>query len=211
MGGFVDESIDNLEPQDASDFMAAVDAAVVQHQKGTFLVARSCAKEQIFWEHEKSTIPRRITLWLEPIITMSGLMRLHRDFGWPIHRLGLQSKTWAFDLVGYANDGTEQLVCEVKKTRKEVDRLIEFMMLHRATPNDANLGLKGAELNAMRKVIGLRKCAAPIFWVLGPGRYEQVFGVTYTPNGHVTLTPIDVGALQEADGAANASSVDWIQ
>lgn len=197
MGGFVGASVDKLEPQDANDFMAALDSGVVEHQNGTFLASRSFAKEQLFWEHGRDTVPRKITLWLEPVITVAGLMRLHRDFGWPANQLGLQSDTWAFDLVGYAEDGTERLVCEVKKTRMEVDKLIKLMKRHQATPSDAAIGLKGAELNAMRKIIGLRRSGAPVFWALGPGRYEQVFSVTYNADGSLELIPAVAEALKE--------------
>lgn len=60
--------------------MQAVDYGLVQHRDGTFLAPHSSAKEQIFWQCVQSSVPRKVTLSLEPIISIAGLMRLHRDF-----------------------------------------------------------------------------------------------------------------------------------
>jgi hypothetical protein len=40
-------------------------------------------------------------VWIEPVVTIAAMARLHFEFGWPISCLGMQSKTWAFDLMGY--------------------------------------------------------------------------------------------------------------
>ena len=93
-------------------------------------------------------------------------------------------------------------MCEVKKTRKEVDKLIEFMKRHQATPSSKENELKGAELNAMRKVIGLRRSRASVFWILGPGGYEQVFSVNYNADGSVTLDHAHVEALEASAALA---------
>ena len=74
--------------------------------------------------------PRRTTFWLEPDITVAGLRRMQRKFGWPAERLGAQSLTYAFDFVGYQGDQRTQLVsCEVKPTRKPVDLLVALMTM----------------------------------------------------------------------------------
>lgn len=117
--GFVDKGIERLREADARDFLFAVDNALVHHRDGIFTAACSKAKEQIFSHGNRNSVPRTIHLWLEPIITIAALSRLVRDFGWPVHRVGMQSRSWAFDLVGYAEDQeTELLVCEVKNTER---------------------------------------------------------------------------------------------
>src|SRR5690606_30736031 len=101
MGGFVGASVEKLDPIDASDFLSAIDEGLVVHDRGIFRAPCSKATEQIFWQGDKKSSPRRISLWLEPIITMAGLFRLYAKYGWPKSQLGMQSRTWAFDLVAY--------------------------------------------------------------------------------------------------------------
>jgi hypothetical protein len=109
---------------------------------------------------------------------MAGLLRLQRDYLWPASQLGLQSRTWAFDLVAYDADlRTERLVCEVKKTEREVDDLLTFMERHLDTPAPAISELKSAERNAFKKVLALRESASSVFWALGPNGYGHVFDV----------------------------------
>lgn len=140
--------MDKIEEPDAYDFMDAVDHGLVTYEKGAFVAACSRLKEYMFWEGLRTGVPRRLTLWLEPIITIAGLRRLQRDFGWPPDRLGMQSSTWAFDFVGYAADQeTEVIVCEVKRTKREVDSLLELMELHALHQRNRWLSSKG--LNAM--------------------------------------------------------------
>jgi hypothetical protein len=40
-----------------------------------------------------------MTLWVEPIITIGALSRLHFEFGWPAAMLGMQTDDYAFDFV----------------------------------------------------------------------------------------------------------------
>ena len=90
---------------------------------GFFLAPLSKAREQIFWTGSKNVDPRPLTLWIEPIITIGALAKLHVLYGWPAEKLGTQSKTWAFDLVGYgANKNDELLACEVKKSKAKQKR-----------------------------------------------------------------------------------------
>ena len=194
--GFIDTSLKKLSAIDARDFMQAIDNGFVHHHNGTFTAACSKVKEQIFFHGSKKSVPREVHLWLEPIITMAGLTRLVRDFGWPAYRLGMQSQTWAFDLVAYDEDQkTELLACEVKKTEKEVDKLLELMEKHAGTSAEAASELKGPEKNAVKKVSGLPQSVSTIFWVLGPNRYGKVFNVLRTPDGRVTLHSTDESAL----------------
>lgn len=176
--GFDGKAIGNLRSADASDFMLAIDSGLVTHDGGVFRAARSEADEQIFSQGAKDSVPRKVTLWLEPIITMAGLLRLQRDFLWPASQLGLQSRTWAFDLVAYDADlSTERLVCEVKKTEQEVDTLLRLMERHLDTPASAISEFKSTERNAFKKVLALRESASSVFWALGPGGYGHVFKV----------------------------------
>ncbi len=195
--GFDGHRLNELSEVDAADFMQAVDCGLVHHSDGTFLAAQSKAKEQIFWEGAKSIVPRKVTLWLEPIITIAGLMRLHRNFHWNKDQLGLQSKTWAFDFVGYAaNDlSNEQLVCEVKKTEQEVKTLLELMHKHLGTPAEREHEFKAAERNAFKKVLALRKSASKVFWALGPNGYGYVFNIIRGQDGVVAIRVADEAAL----------------
>ena len=194
--GFDGKAVHMLGPADAADFLEAVDKGLVSHQDGIFSSAQSKAKEQIFWQGARDSVPRKVTLWIEPIITIAGLMRLHRDFLWPANQLGLQSKTWAFDLVAYdVGLGDESLVCEVKKTEREVDTLLKFMEQHINTSPEAELELKGPEQNAFKKVLGLRESASTVFWALGPNRYGYVFNVVRNQANSVSLQSTTESAL----------------
>jgi hypothetical protein len=90
--------------EDCRYFMMAWEAGIIQHiGRGLYRASLSAASEQFFWEGPKSLTPRPFTLWLEPIITVAGLARLHFDHGWPAHLIGTQSSDWAFDLVAYCD------------------------------------------------------------------------------------------------------------
>jgi hypothetical protein len=194
--GFVVSSIDKVAETDARDFLTAIDDGLVVHDNGVFTAPCSKATEQIFWQGEKTTSPRRITLWIEPIITIAGLSKLHRNFMWPKNQLGLQSKTWAFDLVAYSSNLTREMVaCEVKKSWSEIEKLILFMEKHKSSPEDGIINIKGSERNALKKVIGLRLCRAPKFWALGPDGKYRIFEVEYEANNCVALRPTTEKAL----------------
>lgn len=195
-GGFDAGGVYKLSDSDARDFMQAVDMGLVEHVDGVFIAPRSSAKEQIFWSGLKSVTPRPLTLWLEPIITMAGLLRLNRDFGWHPSQLGLQSKTWQFDLVAYGELSSEEcIVCEVKKSEREVDRLVEHMHMHLDSPRALDTELKGAERNAFRKAVALRDSTCTVFWVLGPNEYQYIFYVTRGKSGEVNLEETHIEAL----------------
>ena len=104
--GFDGAGLANLSANDARDFMQAIDCGLVAHHGGVFTAPQSKVKEQIFWEGARISVPRKITLWLEPIITIGALRRLQRDFQWPSSLLGMQLKTWAIDFVAYRSAHT---------------------------------------------------------------------------------------------------------
>lgn len=191
--GFDTNSVERLCESDAADFIYALDHGLVAQHGWYFLAAQSKAKEQIFWQGAKTSDPREITLWHEPIITMAAVARLARDFSWPKAQIGMQSKTWAFDLVAY-DQSHELLVCEVKKSQKEVDQLVELIDKHRKTPAEKVGELEGAERNALKKVCALRDGSAPVFWALGPNRHQHIFKIDRT--GELKLLRADEPALR---------------
>lgn len=63
---------------DARDFLRAPDHNVVAVDSGgRFRMPRSAVNEVLFWEHSAKLAPRPISLWIEPIITIGAVARLH--------------------------------------------------------------------------------------------------------------------------------------
>lgn len=178
--GFKKESIRNLTEHDAHWFLRSIDLGHVHELDGFFVAPLSKAKEQIFWQGPKNIEPRPITLWVEPVITIGALAKLCGIYKWPIEKLGTQSKTWAFDLVGYGeNPDDEILACEVKKSVKEIDTLIELMRAY-SYENLIEEPPSGKERNAYKKVMGIRRTWPTIFWALGPNDYSKVYEIVRT-------------------------------
>jgi hypothetical protein len=177
---------------DARDFLRALDAGLIQHVgRGQYRAPRSAAKEQFFWTGERNLTPRPFYLWIEPIITVAGLARLHFEYGWPGEFLGTQSPDWAFDLVAYNPSDlvNEHVACEIKKSTSELDRLVKLMQ-QLATNNVQSEGsVSQSEINAFRKLKALKDRKAPVFWALGPGRASYIFRMFYGDGGLVTLNP----------------------
>lgn len=176
-----------VDDVDGEDFLRGLDSGLVTIVGRLYQAPRSRAGEQFFWEHERSISPRPITLWLEPIITVAALARLHFDLGWPKDLLGTQSIDWAFDVTAYrdADLVNEHIAGEVKKTVREADRLIELMRGFGARPPDD--AVVGAGRNAYRKVKGLPARRAPLLWVVGPGGYDRVFSLSYLDDWRVAF------------------------
>lgn len=175
-----------LSDQDAIDFLRALDAGLVEHQgRGLYRAPMSKASEQFFWSGSKKKIPRPITIWIEPIITVAMISRLHFNYRWPIHLIGAQSIDWAFDIVCYRESdfNSQYIACEVKKTSSELDRLIKIM--HSLTINGvaSEFDLSPVERNAFRKNQDLKKRRAPIFCGVGPNGMTVVFRVEYAESG----------------------------
>ena len=145
-------------------------------------------------------MPRPVTLWVEPIITVAALSRLHFKWGWPKELIGTQSRKWEFDVTAYrASDlSNEYVACEVKKTVAEQDQLVE-LMLRFSTDRDAGDALKSSrEINAFRKLKGLQARRASIFWAVGPNGANKVFRMTYTDEGAVIFKTASDDALTYA-------------
>jgi hypothetical protein len=194
LDGFVRAGLEKLSERDAADFIDALDVGLVTHNEGTFQSPMSKAREQIFWEGAKTANPRRITLWHEPIITIAVLRRLQRDHHWPADRLGLQSADWAFDLVAYERDNPsiERMACEVKKSAREINTLIDHMQHYLKAPEDILPSLKPVQRNAFKKVIGLRKTQAATFWAAGPDNHLRCFTVQRTAHAIEALIEMRV-------------------
>ena len=174
--------------KDAADFLLALDAGLIEHQgRGLYQAPKSLASEQFFWSGRKSILPRPVTLWVEPIITVAALSRLHFKWGWPKELIGTQSRNWEFDVTAYraSNLSNEYVACEVKKTVAEQDQMVELMQRF-STDRDAGDALKSSkEINAFRKLKGLQARRASIFWALGPNGANRVYRMTYTDRGAV--------------------------
>ena len=175
--GFKEQSLDNLSEHDALWFLRAIELDLVTEADGFFTAPLSRAKEQIFWTGSRNVDPRPLTLWIEPVITIGALAKLNLSHKWPAEKLGTQSQTWAFDLVGYGDtENHEFLACEVKKTTREIDLLIELMKQYGAD-GSIQEPEKAKEKNAYRKSEGIRRTWPSVFWALGPNNYSKVFDV----------------------------------
>lgn len=189
-----------VSDRDAVDFVRAWDAGLVEHQgRGMYRAPRSAASEQFFWHGRKRDEGRTLTLWLEPIITVAALGRLHLDFGWPRELLGTQSRDYAFDIVAVdAATTRERVAGEVKKTEAEVTQLIAFMLEFSGSgkPLPASQNLRGKALNALRKVQALSARRVPFFWAIGPNGMHRLFAVTYDNAGRPDLDETDTSLLR---------------
>ncbi|WP_284312095.1 hypothetical protein [Labrys miyagiensis] len=149
----------------------------------------SKASEQFFSSGRKNTATgeaiakeaRSVTLWLEPVITVATLARLHFEFGWPKQLLGMQSADWAFDAMAFLSSdaSAEHIAGEIKKTDAEVEKLIQFMQALSRSIDPATASPRGAEKNAFKKVKALNLRKPPLFWAVGPNGLSYVFEVGY--------------------------------
>lgn len=197
VSSFRQESM-RVSEADARYFLLAWRAGLIEHEgRGIYRAAMSSTGEQFFWEGPKAAKPRPFTLWLEPVITVAALARLHFDFGWPKDLIGCQSPDWAFDLVASLPDQfSEHIAGEVKRSSKEVDDLIAYMVGYGANPSATEPLESGKQRNAFKKVVALRKRRAPIFWAVGPDGDSRAFRVRYRDDDEVVLDQVDVGELR---------------
>jgi hypothetical protein len=180
-----------VSEQDARDFLRAIDQKVVSVDSGgRFRMPQSKAHEVIFWEHSTAISPRPVTLWLEPVITIAAVARLHLDYGWPVEYLGMQSADSAFDLMAFKppNFDNEYIAGEVKDSAAQLDRLLAHMN-QCCAKDDPECSARKTRKNAHRKVAGLKRCRAPVFWALGPDCDSRVFEVAYGDDGRIALHP----------------------
>ncbi len=192
-------NLTRLSEIDMADFLRGWEAQLLPHiGDGLYRAPQSGASEQFFSLGRKANAPRTFTLWIEPIITLGVLARMHLDFGWPKALIGNHTKgDWAFDVFGYRSESDPRLLiaCEVKKSREEMDSLIGYMQSFGRQPSLSSVDLKSAGKNAFRKVKALRGHTPGIFWAVGPNRYEKVFSVQYSEGDVIDFEPISRQSL----------------
>lgn len=195
--GFRSDSLERVSDHDAMWFLEALRTQTVVSESPFFRSAQSGANEQIFWQGTKSVSPRPITIWVEPIVTIAAAGRLHSQFGWPNEAIGLQSKkNWAFDLVGYDSALTPALACEVKKSRREVDKLVEAMEEYLSQLPLSDEPKNQQMRNAYRKVVALRQMRPSLLWALGPENYGKVFRPVWNADNATRLEEVGEDALK---------------
>jgi hypothetical protein len=177
---------------DARDFMRALDHKVVTVDSGgRFRMPRSSVNEVIFWEHPAKVSPRPISLWIEPVITIAAIARLHLDYGWPVECLGMQSVDWAFDFMAFKVDNLEHefIAGEVKTTTRELDRFLAGLHECCAAGDHDCANANPARKNAHKKWLGLKRSRAQILWALGPDGQNKVFDVLSNKDRTIRLNP----------------------
>jgi hypothetical protein len=183
---------------DAQDFLRAIDngVAIIGDRQG-FGMARGYASETLFWEHERTVQPRRITLWLETLITVATGARLHFDYGWPIECLGMQSKDSAFDLMTFKEPDfqNEYVAVEVKSTSRAVDEMTENLARCCAGDHDPSC-FTGTRRNAHRKWIALTARRPCLFWAVGPSPASKLFQVAALADDRLHLVPVSFDSLR---------------
>lgn len=195
--GFKESSI-TITEVDAGNFLKALDSGLVYDAGGgRYHCARSNAVEQIFWEGLKSTQPRPLTLWVEPVITIATMARLRFDFGWPAEVLGMQSKDWTFDFAVYrsATNKNEWIAGEVKKSKTEIDELVLQLRAYGQTGATAPQSTLPKHINSFKKWMALLQRRVPLFWTVGPGNYTRAFIVEYGPEGTAVFSDVDADLL----------------
>lgn len=200
--GFKDNSA-LVSEADACDFLRAIEGGLVKHVgRGLYSAPKSSAKEQLFWEFERSAIPRTFAISLESVITFAALARLHFEYGWPVELIGAQSKNWEFDLVAYPKPDVENesVAVEVKKTAKEVERLVERVT---SLSGAGRVDVTGNQVmqNSIRKYNGLVERGAKVFWIVGPAKLNYIFKVEQLGDKRIALTPGDEALLRYSKSA----------
>ena len=179
--GFKLDSI-NVSDFDANNFLRALDSGLVKDVGGgRYCCPKSATFEQIFWEGKKSIIPRPITLWNEPIITIGTIARLGLDFGWREETLCMQTKDGAFDFAIFkeACDQTEFVAGEVKKSEKEIDLLIADLIEFGEVGKTDCVNEPSKRMNSFKKWRALIERKAEFFWAVGPNNYSALYLMKY--------------------------------
>ncbi|MGO7658916.1 hypothetical protein [Rhizobium ruizarguesonis] len=197
--GFIDNSA-LVSEADACDFLRAIEGGLIQHVgRGLYSAPRSSAKEQLFWEFNRSAIPRTFAIWLEPVITFAALARLHFEYGWPAELIGTQSKKWEFDLVAYPTQDAENefIAAEVKKSTNEVEKLAEHLT---SLSGQGIVNVTGSHVmrNSIKKYNGLVERGANVFWIVGPAKLSYIFKVEQLGDKRIALKPSDEVSLRHS-------------
>jgi hypothetical protein len=191
------EGSNRVSELDAADFLRAIDSGVVVEKSGgTFWSERSYVQEQLVWQGLKRISPRPLTLWLEPVITIATLARLHLDYGWPATQLGMQSRDWAFDFAVYEARPRDAILIagEVKKTKREVERLMEDVSTYAGSGATEPASKHPRHVNSYKKWNALRNARVPLIWAVGPNGYSTLRKISYEGR-RAQLTPVPLDAL----------------
>lgn len=196
--GFRPSSI-KIAPEDARNFLRALDGGLVEHLgNGRYRLPRSSATEVLFWEGLKAKTPRPIFLWLEPVITLASIARLHFDYGWPTELLGTQPATWAFDLSASLPREleSEHILGEVKKSSREIEVLLRDMQFFCSNDLPVEPFRTDPRRNAYKKWLRLQQCRSSLFWAIGPGGTSQLFEVERPTGKRIFLREVPLLRLQ---------------
>lgn len=178
--GFAAASI-KVGEADARDCMAAIDRqVVVDTGGGRFRAPRSLTHEVLFWEGARAISPRPISLWLEPVITLAALARLHVTYAWPTDALGAQSKDWAFDLAAYEPnpDAPPAILGEVKKSPRELEQLKEDLLAL-----SSGGALESVRRNSAKKWQAILEAKPGLVWLVGPNEESYVYELEFSDRG----------------------------
>ena len=151
---------------------------------GRYRAKLSTANEQLFWTGSRGIVPRRVTLWLEPVITFAAMARLRYEFNWPAELIASQPRSWAFDLAAHSAEDAAcyRVLGEVKKTVREA-RALEDALRWLSEGQEETKFSK----NAVRKWKALLHDRPPVVWIVGPEGHSVVYSVEYHPSGGATL------------------------
>lgn len=178
--GFDTKTLERVSEYDAHWFLRAIDTGMIVEKGGFFKSTVGKTNEQIFWSGRKiNDGVRKTTIWVEPIIAIATWARTVQELGWPPSQVGTQSKhPWPFDLICYGEDSTTEIVaCEIKKSDREIEKLVSQMRFYGEQDPLPVEPEKGVARNSYRKVVGIRECWAPVFWAVGPAGNSKLFEI----------------------------------
>lgn len=182
--GFDDTNFQHVSEFDARWFLEALDAGHMMETQSVFHTSGHEVNLRIFSHLQRGPTIRKTTLSLEPIINVGAVARLIDQYGWPSSQLGQSPFPYPFDLICfYKGRKHELIVCEVKKSHKEVDILMNWMRKFSAIAPLEVIPTNGAAKNAYKKVVGLRKTRPEFFWVLGPEGIGRTYRIARQHDG----------------------------
>jgi hypothetical protein len=192
------EKWEKVSETDARDFLRAWYGGLIQHEGGgRYRAPRKSNIQLFFWAYDDGSKPKPFSLWIEAVITFGVLAKLHFDHGWPRELLGSESKGGAFDVTAFLPHelDNEYIACEVKKTTRETDDLLQMMIRFARSKSAIGSCKPGKEINALRKLSALQSRRAPIFMAVGPNADYRVFSMCYSRGGDVAFEPNTIKAL----------------
>jgi hypothetical protein len=181
-------------------FLAAVDEHIVSVTAGGDFMLGSSKSEGLFEQAgPKGVSPRPMKLRRESFFEIAGAAMLVIRFGWSPSRLTFQSPGWAFDLLGYAEEGDKVAIAgEAKRLQGDITRLVHNVEVCGALGRHEVHGT-GVVRNAHKKYEGFLRFTPSLFWLVGPdafsGEAQLVFRVDGQDEGIVRLQRVDESHL----------------